>query len=76
LYRPEVLNELLKESDFVVSRRKEVAAMVQALDKAEEYVSCLVLNTSSCRERQDCCRRLISTVFISTGALALSRYTS
>ena len=38
LYKPEVLDELLKESDFVVSRRKEVQAMVAALNKAEEYV--------------------------------------
>jgi len=43
LYKPEVLDELLKESDFVVSRRKEVQAMVAALNKAEEYVSFLLL---------------------------------
>ena len=36
LYKPEVLDDLLKESEFVVSRRKEVASMVQALNKAEE----------------------------------------
>lgn len=43
LYKPEVLDELLKESDFVVARRKELQTMVQALNKAEEYVisSCL-----------------------------------
>jgi vacuolar protein sorting-associated protein 1 len=35
LYKPEVLEELLKESDFV-SRRKEVLGMVVALNKAEE----------------------------------------
>ncbi|KAF8590493.1 VpsA protein [Ramaria rubella] len=39
LYKPEVLEELLKESDFVVSRRKEVISMVQALNKAEEIVA-------------------------------------
>lgn len=39
LYKPDVLDELLKESDFVVSRRKEVQSMVAALNKAEEYVS-------------------------------------
>lgn len=39
LYKPEVLDELLKESDYVVSRRKEVQSMVQALNKAEEIVS-------------------------------------
>ncbi|KAF9009444.1 P-loop containing nucleoside triphosphate hydrolase protein [Cyathus striatus] len=37
LYRPDVLDELLKESEYVVSRRKEVTSMVQALNKAEEY---------------------------------------
>lgn len=36
LYKPEVLDDLLKESEFVISRRKEVASMVQALNKAEE----------------------------------------
>jgi dynamin 1-like protein len=36
LYKPEVLEELLKESDFVVNRRKEVLGMVVALNKAEE----------------------------------------
>lgn len=39
LYKPEVLDELLKESDYVVSRRKEVQNMVLALNKAEEFVS-------------------------------------
>ena len=38
LYKPEVLDDLLKESEFVVQRRKEVVSMVQALNKAEEYV--------------------------------------
>ncbi|KAF8520174.1 Dynamin central region-domain-containing protein [Hysterangium stoloniferum] len=38
LYKPDVLEELLKESDFVISRRKEVLSMIQALNKAEEYV--------------------------------------
>lgn len=36
LYKPEVLDELMKESEFVVSRRKEVVSMVTALNKAEE----------------------------------------
>jgi len=39
LYKPEVLDDLLKESEFVVSRRKEVISMVQALNKAEEIVA-------------------------------------
>lgn len=38
LYKPDVLDELLKESEYVVSRRKEVISMVSALNKAEEYV--------------------------------------
>ena len=36
LYKPDVLDELMKESEFVVNRRKEVVSMVQALNKAEE----------------------------------------
>ncbi|KAG7086544.1 vacuolar protein sorting-associated protein 1 [Marasmius oreades] len=39
LYKPEVLDELLKESEYVVNRRKEVVGMVQALNKAEEIVA-------------------------------------
>ncbi|KAF9484891.1 hypothetical protein BDN70DRAFT_871869 [Pholiota conissans] len=39
LYKPEVLDELLKESEFVVSRRKELQTMVAALNKAEEIVA-------------------------------------
>ncbi|KAJ7221724.1 Dynamin central region-domain-containing protein [Mycena pura] len=39
LYKPEVLDELLKESEAVVHRRKEVIGMVQALNKAEEIVA-------------------------------------
>lgn len=38
LYKPDVLEELLKESEYTVARRKEVISMVQALNKAEEYV--------------------------------------
>jgi vacuolar protein sorting-associated protein 1 len=41
LYKPEVLDDLMKESDYVINRRKEVVSMVQALNKAEEYVSSL-----------------------------------
>ncbi|KAI6036911.1 Dynamin central region-domain-containing protein [Pisolithus microcarpus] len=39
LYKADVLDELLKESEFVVNRRKEVATMVAALNKAEEIVA-------------------------------------
>lgn len=38
LYRPEVLDDLLQESDVVVNRRREVRNMLAALTKAEEYV--------------------------------------
>lgn len=38
LYRPEVFEELMKESDFVVSRRKECTRMIEALTKADEIV--------------------------------------
>lgn len=36
LYKPDVLEQLLQESDYVVSRRKEVTSMLTALNKAEE----------------------------------------
>ncbi|KAF8341623.1 Dynamin central region-domain-containing protein [Cantharellus anzutake] len=36
LYKPDVLNELLKESSVVVERRQEVVKMLAALNKAEE----------------------------------------
>ncbi|KZT70202.1 VpsA protein [Daedalea quercina L-15889] len=39
LYKPEVLDDLLKESEYVVTRRKECIQMVQALNKAEEIVA-------------------------------------
>lgn len=39
LYRPDVFEELMKESDFVVSRRKECIKMIEALGKADEIVS-------------------------------------
>ena len=39
LYKPDVLEDLLKESEYVVNRRKEVVATISALNKAEEIVS-------------------------------------
>ncbi|KAH9984459.1 VpsA protein [Russula vinacea] len=39
LYKPDVLEDLLKESELVVARRKEVVGMVSALNKAEEIVA-------------------------------------
>ncbi|EAU88087.1 VpsA protein [Coprinopsis cinerea okayama7 len=39
LYKPDVLDDLMKESEYVVNRRKEVMKMVDALNKAEEIVA-------------------------------------
>ncbi|KAF8181964.1 Dynamin central region-domain-containing protein [Mycena galopus ATCC 62051] len=39
LYTPEGIDELLKESQAVVTRRRELTAMVEALDKAEKIVA-------------------------------------
>jgi len=39
LYKPEAIEEMLKESDSVVQRRKECVRMVAALNKAESIVS-------------------------------------
>lgn len=39
LYKPEILDDLLKESEYIVSRRKEVISMVGALNKAEEIIA-------------------------------------
>ena len=39
LYKEDLLNELLKESDDVVLRRKECKKMILALQKADEIVS-------------------------------------
>lgn len=39
LYKEDLLNELLKESDDVISRRKECKKMILALQKADEIVS-------------------------------------
>jgi len=39
LYKPEVLGDLLKESDYDVNRREEVVAMIAALEKAGAIVS-------------------------------------
>jgi superoxide dismutase len=47
LYKPDVLEDLLKESELIVAHRKEVASMVQALNKAEECVSTLSVSALS-----------------------------
>jgi len=39
LYRAQELDELLKESDYTVRRRKECQQMVESLAKASEIVS-------------------------------------
>lgn len=36
LYRPDVLDDLMKESEVVVNRRKECIKMIGALEKANE----------------------------------------
>lgn len=38
LYKTEVLDELLKESEFTQNRRKECKKMIEALQKADEIV--------------------------------------
>lgn len=38
LYRPDVFDDLMKESEFVVNRRKECLKMIEALSKADEIV--------------------------------------
>lgn len=44
LYKPEILDDMLKESEHVVARRKEVMTTLVALNKADEYV--LVISSS------------------------------
>ena len=39
LYKAEIFDDLMRESDFVVQRRKECIKMVEALNKAEEIIS-------------------------------------
>lgn len=39
LYRPEQVEELLREPDHIVKRRKEVKKMVEALYRAHDIVS-------------------------------------
>jgi hypothetical protein len=62
LYKPEVLNDLMKESEHIVARRKEVVTMIGALNKAEEYVVCPSTATDTCTHTflcvQDCRQRL------------------
>jgi replication fork clamp-binding protein CrfC len=39
LYKKEVFDEALKESEFTVQRRKECKGMIEALQKADEICS-------------------------------------
>jgi vacuolar protein sorting-associated protein 1 len=39
MYRPDTLEDLLKESDYTVRRRKECQQMVESLSRASEIVS-------------------------------------
>ena len=39
LYRSNELEDLMKESDFTIRRRKECQSMVESLSKASEIVS-------------------------------------
>lgn len=39
MYRTDELEELLKESDYTIRRRKECQQMVESLGKASEIVS-------------------------------------
>ncbi|EPQ30345.1 uncharacterized protein PFL1_01871 [Pseudozyma flocculosa PF-1] len=39
LYRPEVLDDLMKESDHVVTRRRECVKMISALETASEIIA-------------------------------------
>lgn len=39
LYRNDELDDLLKESDFTIRRRKECQQMVESLTRAQEIVS-------------------------------------
>ena len=39
LYKSEVLDVLLKESEFTIQRRKECRKMIDALKRADEIVS-------------------------------------
>jgi len=46
LYKPEVLDDLLRESEHVVARRREVVATLAALNKADECVGQCTLEVS------------------------------
>ncbi len=39
MYRTDTLDDLLKESDYTIRRRKECQQMVEALSKASEVVA-------------------------------------
>ena len=39
LYKPDVLDDLMKESDHVVARRRECVKMIGALENASEIIA-------------------------------------
>lgn len=39
LYKKEIFDEALKESDFTLQRRKECKSMIEALQKADEIIN-------------------------------------
>jgi vacuolar protein sorting-associated protein 1 len=39
LYKKEIFDESLKESDFTLQRRKECRKMIEALQKADEIIN-------------------------------------
>ena len=61
LYKPEVLDDLLKESEYIVNRRKEVVNMVNALNKAEQYVPS-ILPTLCLRTQRATLPRIVAGV--------------
>lgn len=62
LYKPEILDDLMKESEHVVQRRRELINLVSALNKAEEYAPfvcfALLLLTVTFQDRGRCLESL------------------
>lgn len=58
LYKTEVLDELLKESEFTQNRRKECKKMIEALQRADEIVGsgmCYFFSLSGLFLHGGCC---------------------
>ncbi|CAK5279321.1 unnamed protein product [Mycena citricolor] len=71
LYKPEVLDELLKESEHVVARRKELVTLVAALNKAEEFVHCSCPHFFAHGRFQDCCWCLDRVILADSSGLSV-----